>query len=170
MRKLLFNGFVVFAGVVSLPSSLTRQNLPDRVPTTTQEPEKPTANKSITDDPRLTTLRRFFEERGCPALAVADVFLSVADAYDLDWRLLPSISYVESTGGKQARNNNLFGWDSGRAEFASLAAGVQQVASSLARSRLYRGKDLDEVLETYNPDAEYARKVKSVMVRISPSE
>jgi hypothetical protein len=165
MRKLLFHGFVVFAGVVSLPSSLTRQNLPDRVPTT----REPLPDSKVTD-PRLTSLRRFFEERQCPALAVADVFLSVADAYDLDWRLLPSISYIESTGGKQARNNNLFGWDAGKAEFASLAAAVQHVASSLANSRLYRGKDLDEMLETYNLDVEYAQKVKSVMKRISPSE
>lgn len=160
MRKLLCNGLVVFAGVVSLPSPLTRQSLADRV--------KP-APETL-PDPRLTSLQRFFEERQCPALAVADVFLNVADAYELDWRLLPSISFVESTGGKQARNNNLFGWDSGRAEFASLGAAIREVAFSLANSRLYKGKDLDELLETYNPDAEYARKVKSVMERISPSE
>ena len=44
-------------------------------------------------------------------------FLEAADDYALDWRLLPSLSYVESTGGKAARNNNLFGWNSGRAQF-----------------------------------------------------
>jgi hypothetical protein len=162
MRKLLSNGLVVFAGVVSLPSSLSHQYLADRVPAV--------AADHAQMDPRLESLKRFFERRNCPALAVSDVFVQVADVYDLDWRLLPSISFVESTGGKNARNNNLFGWDAGRAEFSSLTAAIQKVAYKLANSSLYRNKDLDEVLETYNPDAEYARKVKSVMERIAPSE
>ena len=162
MRKLLSNGFFMFAGVVSLPSSLSHQHLADRVPAVTADQSRM--------DPRLDRLKQFFQRRNCPALAVSDVFVQVADIYDLDWRLLPSISFVESTGGKNARNNNLFGWDAGRAEFSSLTAAIQKVAYSLANSSLYRNKDLDEVLETYNPDAEYARKVKSVMERIAPSE
>lgn len=162
MRKLLSNGFFMFAGVVSLPSSLSHQHLADRVPAVTADQSRM--------DPRLDRLKQFFERRNCPALAVSDVFVQVADIYDLDWRLLPSISFVESTGGKNARNNNLFGWDAGRAEFSSLTAAIQKVAYSLANSSLYRNKDLDEVLETYNPDAEYARKVKLVMERIAPSE
>ena len=64
---------------------------------------------------RLARLQAFFGKSDCPAKAYSDEFLTTADRYDLDWRLLPSISYVESTGGKSARNNNLFGWDSGRA-------------------------------------------------------
>lgn len=96
--------------------------------------------------------------------------MQAADAHGLDWRLLPSISFIESTGGKALKNNNLFGWDAGRAEFPSLSAAIHTVAYSLANSRLYKNKDLDEVLETYNPEADYARKVKSVMKRISPSE
>jgi hypothetical protein len=82
--------------------------------------------------------------------------------------LLPSISFIESTGGKAARNNNMFGWDSGNAEFATLAEGINVVAYRLAHSELYRDKDLDGVLATYNPDVEYAQKVKSVMRRIAP--
>ena len=90
-----------------------------------------------------------------------------ADTYTLDWRLLPSISYLESTGGKAGRNNNIFGWDSGRARFSTPAAGIYAVGYRLAYSGLYRDKSLDEVLTTYNPDAAYGRKVKSVMRRIA---
>lgn len=121
-------------------------------------------------DPRRERLEEFFGKRDCPALVVVGAFLHAADAYGLDWRLLPSISFVESTGGKAAKNNNLFGWDNGQAEFTSLSAAVYAVGYSLAHSRLYKNKDLDEILETYNPDAEYARKVKSVMYRISPAQ
>jgi hypothetical protein len=121
-------------------------------------------------DPRFETLRKFFHKADCPAQHYADVFIEAADRYELDWRLLPSLSYVESTGGKQARNNNIFGWDSGRAQFASPTEGIHQVGYRLAHSNLYRDKNLDELLETYNPSAEYAQRVKSVMRRISPEE
>jgi hypothetical protein len=76
---------------------------------------------------------------------------------------------VETSGGKAARNNNLFGWDSGRAAFSSAAAGIRAVASSLARSAIYRNKDVDGILKTYNGSAGYARKVKDVMRRIAPA-
>ena len=118
----------------------------------------------------MKRLEKFFQRAGCPAQKYSYTFLEAADAYDLDWRLLPSISFIESTGGKAARNNNLFGWDSGRAEFASPAAGIHTVGYRLSHSSLYRHKDLDGILATYNPDAEYGEKVKAVMRRISSSE
>jgi hypothetical protein len=156
MRKLLSNGFVAFA-VFTLPAPVSQEL--DRTPAA-----------EVRMDPRLERLESFFGDRNCPALVVAETFLQAADLHGLDWRLLPSISFIESTGGKAARNNNLFGWDNGRTEFPSFQAAIHTVANSLANSRLYRNKNLDELLETYNPDAEYAHKVKSVMAWISPSE
>jgi hypothetical protein len=64
----------------------------------------------------------------------------------------------------------MFGWNSGRTQFSSLSAGIHEVGYRLTHSSLYRDKDLDEVLTTYNPDADYARKVKSVMQQIAPTE
>lgn len=121
-------------------------------------------------DPRFEAVRKFFERGDCPAQDYTEAFIEAADRYELDWRLLPSLSYVESTGGKQAHNNNMFGWDSGRAQFASPTEGIHQVGYRLAHSNLYRDKDLDGVLATYNPSAEYAKKVKSVMRRIAAEE
>jgi hypothetical protein len=94
----------------------------------------------------------------------------VADQNNLDWRLLPSISFVESGGGREARNNNLFGWDGGRAIYSSIRAGIHDVAERLGNSKLYRDKGVDEILRTYNPNTHYTGVVKSVMRRISPSE
>jgi hypothetical protein len=121
-------------------------------------------------DPRFSRLRNFFARSECPAANYTRAFLEAADRNALDWRLLPSISYVESTGGKFAVNNNLFGWDSGRAQFRSPAESIQTVGYQLTHSNLYRDKDLDGILATYNPSAEYAAKVKSVMRRIAPAE
>ena len=153
--KLLSNGLMLFAGIVSLPASVTHA-----------PPQDPVA--AYRNDPRLPLLHRFFSQ--CPAQRLAHVFLAAADLYALDWRLLPSISYVETTGGKFTTRNNLFGWDSGRATFQSMTASIQAVANALASSSRYRDKDLEGLLRTYNPRGEYARKVKSVMRRISPAE
>jgi hypothetical protein len=119
-------------------------------------------------DPRYTALHLFFDKGSCPASQYTNEFLAAADTYTLDWRLLPSISFVESTGGKAGRNNNIFGWDSGRAQFSTPAAAIYTVGYRLAHSDLYRDKSLDAVLATYNPDAAYGRKVKTVMRRIAP--
>jgi hypothetical protein len=161
MRKLLSNGLAVFAGVVSLPVAGTRAE--SAKPATAEHRNEPAK------DPRLAFLRTFFEQGNCPAAQLSSVFLTAADMYALDWRLLPSLSFVETSGGKAARNNNLFGWDSGRAAFSSAAAGILAVASSLAHSALYRNKDVDGILKTYNGSVGYGRRVKEVMRRIAPA-
>jgi hypothetical protein len=121
-------------------------------------------------DPRLERLRRFFGDVGCPAVAYAETFLEAADRNLLDWRLLPSISFIESTGGKMARHNNMFGWDPGRGKYANPVDGIHTVAFNLAHGARYRHKSLDQKLAVYNPNTGYARKIKAVMVRISPDE
>lgn len=158
MRKLMSGGLAVFAGMVSLPVGVSPR------------PVSATPAPDYRSDPRLETLRQFFRKAECPAGEYSEVFLEAADDYNLDWRLLPSISYVESTGGKAARNNNFFGWDSGRAHFPSPVAGIHTVGYRLSHSDLYKNKGLDKLLATYNHNAEYGRKVKSVMRRIAAFE
>jgi len=155
MRKLLSSSLVLFAGVVS-PIALSPRQVPK------------TPVPDYRKDPRFHALRTFFEKGDCPAKEYSHVFLEAADIYKLDWRLLPSISFVESTGGKASHYNNIFGWDSGRAHFASPTAGIHAVGYVLSHAIQYRQKSLDQLLATYNPATEYAQKVKSVMRRIAP--
>jgi hypothetical protein len=159
MRKLFSNGLVLVAGVVSLPATGSQTDSP-----------KPASAEIRKHNRRLQSLRNFFRKRNCPAAAVSAAFLEAAEANALDWRLLPSISFIESTGGKSAKNNNLFGWDSGRAAFGSAIESIRSVAYTLANSALYRNKDVDGILRTYNPSADYPGKVKSVMRCIAASE
>ena len=156
MKKILSSG-LVFAGMLSSPIAVTNAETPD--------PASVYGN-----DPRLESLNRFFQKGDCPAQDFSAEFLLVADQNNLDWRLLPSISMVESGGGREARNNNLFGWDGGKAMFASVRAGIHDVARRLGNSKIYRDKSVDEILRIYNPDTNYPGVVKSVMRRISPSE
>jgi hypothetical protein len=120
------------------------------------------------NDPRFARLRSFFTKANCPARHYAEVFLEAADRYALDWRLLPSLSFIESTGGKAARNNNLFGW--GQEVFPTPTAGIHAVGYRLANSSLYKDKDVEGILRTYNPDPDYPSRVKSVMRAIAPNE
>jgi hypothetical protein len=161
MRKLLSNGLAVFAGVVSMP--IAGSHAESAKPTTAEH------RNEAPKDRRLAFLRAFFEHGNCPAAKLSPIFLEVADRYSLDWRLLPSLSYVETSGGKAARNNNIFGWDSGKAAFSSAAAGIRAVAGYLSQSALYRNKDVDGILHTYNRRAGYGQRVKDVMRQIAPA-
>src|SRR5579875_3394754 len=82
-------------------------------------------------DPRPARLRRFLASLHCPVSFLAEDFVHAADDNHLDWRLLPSISVIESGGGKAYKNNNIFGWDSGLQAFSSISSGIEVVAARL---------------------------------------
>jgi hypothetical protein len=119
-------------------------------------------------DPRTDRLKRFFSSLHCPVSYLAADFVHAADENGLDWRLLPSISVIESGGGKAYKNNNIFGWANGDYLFSTLKAGIHEVAYKLGRSPLYRNRDVPAKLHLYNPNDEYATNVMTVMNRISP--
>jgi len=119
-------------------------------------------------DPRTTRLSRFLSGLHCPVATLAGEFVHAADDNHLDWRLLPSIAVVESGGGKDYRNNNIFGWDRGDQSFPTVRTGLEQVAFKLGRSPQYTKQDLWGKLRLYNPDENYAFMVMWVMKRISP--
>jgi hypothetical protein len=147
---------LLIAGLLAVPAAVSSTKAPKSV-------------QADRDDPRLRRLEQFFAERDCPLREAAADFLIAADRNELDWRLLPSISIIESSGGKDYRNNNVFGWDSCRESFTSVRAGIHYVASRLAQSHLYRGKNLDNKLQTYNPNPDYPHRVKAIMRTLAPS-
>jgi hypothetical protein len=121
-------------------------------------------------DPRLARLAQFLERVHSPIKHLAEDFLAASDRHALDWRLLPSISVIETGAGKTAEKNNIFGWDSGRKAYSSVREAIYHVASRIAQSRLYRDKSLDQILATYNPLPDYGSRVKSVMRQVDASE
>ncbi|MGB6940837.1 MAG: hypothetical protein WBE37_00405 [Bryobacteraceae bacterium] len=142
--------FLLVAGLIAAPATVSVQ----------QYKAAPTVKQN---DPRLSRLQKFFGDRDCPLRDSAKDFLLAADQNQLDWRLLPSISFVESSGGKYYGNNNVFGWGSAKAKFSSVGAGIHYVAAQLGKSRRYKGKNIDRKLQIYNPLPEYSQRVKAVM-------
>ncbi|MCS7025879.1 MAG: helix-turn-helix domain-containing protein [Bryobacteraceae bacterium] len=121
------------------------------------------------DDPRLRSLRKFFGDRNCPIGEHSADFLAAADRHGLDWRLLPSIAFLESSGGKHLKNRNPLGWASGKVRFQSLQASIYHVAERLANSPIYAGKDLRTKLKLYNPArSDYYDRVTEIMNQLSP--
>src|ERR1700730_13532172 len=149
--------FVVLAGLLAVPAVAG-------VPT---QPQPAPVKKN---DPRLSRLREFFAARAHPLRNLEADFVAAADRNGLDWRLLPSISIIESGGGRDYRNNNIFGWNSGNDSFPSIRAAIHTIAAKLATSKLYRNKDLDQILKTYNSRPEYAVRVKAIMLTIGAQD
>lgn len=100
------------------------------------------------NDFRVQKLERFFDQT--PLQGYSQDFVDAADQYHLDWRLLPAISMVESTGGKHCRNYNPFGWGSGRARFESYQDAIFSVARHLSEDNPYRGKTTTQKIRAYN--------------------
>ena len=154
MKTSVTKHMVVFAGLLAVPAVTGIEAKP----------------KPVQEDPRMRQLRVFFDRYHCPVSDLAREFLVAADENDLDWRLLPSISLIESGGGKAMANNNLLGWGSADKHFPSVRAAIHTVASRLANSKLYRDKDLEGILNTYNPRPEYSYRVKWVMRQLGTAE
>ncbi len=122
------------------------------------------------NDPRLTQLEDFLQEKRCPVKNLAPDFIAAADRHSLDWRLLPSIAVIESGCGRYQRRNNIFGWASARKGFETVRAGIYAVAERLAHSKLYRNKTLDALLRTYNRHAGYGARIKRLMLELDSDE
>ena len=117
-------------------------------------------------DSRVIRLEMFFQAHHCPAPFLTADYVSVADAYVLDYRLLPAVSVRESTCGLHARLNNRWGWNSARTGFLSLRHGIEFVTRQLAFGRAYRGKTLEGKLHAYNPNPLYPSEIRRLMREI----
>ncbi|MFZ0591288.1 MAG: hypothetical protein WAM39_12445 [Bryobacteraceae bacterium] len=159
--KLFSKNLLILAAILAAPLTIQLEYIARaRVP----EPQ----NTSAAPDPRTVRLHRFFAKLHCPIKDLAEEFVHAADDNDLDWRLLPSISIIESSGGKAYKNNNVFGWANGDHVFPTVAAGLHQVAFALGKSFIYRNRTTDQKLRLYNPADDYPARVEEVMYQISP--
>jgi hypothetical protein len=156
MKRFLQSGIVIFAGVLGIA-------------TASVQPEQDVTKVRRKFDLREALLRKFLKNNHCPVEEYAPTFLTEADTNGLDWRLLPSISLVESGGGRTAKGNNLFGWANGKHTFASVGEAIHLVASALAHGRAYSGKDLRGKLAAYNQGTNYQAMVLDIMRQISPT-
>lgn len=124
---------------------------------------------TIVDD-RAARLDAYFAKRDMPLEGYGAKFIEVADAYDMDWRLMPAIGVRESSGGKHLMNNNPFGWGSAKIKFANFDAAIEELGANISgndkdTARYYKDKTVFQVLWAYNGTVmpTYPKEVMNIM-------
>jgi hypothetical protein len=110
-------------------------------------------------------IRNFYSRWDAPMADQALYIVEVSEHFGIDWRLIPAISVVESSGGNYCfKPYNPFGW--GKTGFNSFEEAIYTVARGLAHG--YGTDDPYIIGPTYNPvtpDA-WSSKVDSLMGQI----
>jgi hypothetical protein len=113
-------------------------------------------------DSRPVIVDNFLAQNKSPMRGLGNVFVKVADQYNIDYRLLPAIAFQESTLGKRIPRNshNAFGWaiytgaNSG-AKFNDWQHAIETVARGLKTNYIDQGLNTTEAIMTrYTPDSD----------------
>jgi hypothetical protein len=98
-------------------------------------------------------------------------YLTYASRYQIDYRLLPAISAIESQAGRHACGNNWWGWQSCKGNnFSSVPEGIEFVSQKLGTGNHYRGKSTINKLRAYNHNPSYAPEVERLIKEISDEQ
>lgn len=137
-------------------------------------------------DTRAAKIDAYFAQWDLPMSGYGAAMVAAADSYGLDWRLLPALAKLETTGGKHLcqnpkGKNNPFGYGSCAIGFESFEQSFYTVAKTLSgngknTSHLYKDKSIEQILEVYNPPAtpgitpDYHGKALKIMSDIEKME
>ena len=131
--------------------------------------EDQTITAEVKDD-RGDRLDAYFKKWNMPLEGMGAKFVSEADKYGLDWKFLPAIAVRESSGGKNMRKNNPFGWASCEVGFKDFNEAIEVLALNLSgnnpqTARYYKDNSIDDKLWYYNGSviASYPAEVKYIM-------
>lgn len=108
-------------------------------------------------DARGKIIENFFERYKSPLAASSNIFVSVSDKYQLDYKLLPAIAMQESNGGKKVITNsfNPFGYGiygSLVVKFSSWEQAIERVGKALREDYLNEGLDTPQkIMVKYTP-------------------
>lgn len=124
------------------------------------------------EDYRVFALKNFLASYDSPLYEYAEELIKTADEYDIDWRLVPAITGVESTFGKRIPQNsyNAYGWANGAYYFESWEDSIEIVTKTLREKYYDKGaEDINQIARRYAPPSStWAGKVKSLMKKIDP--
>ncbi|MCX6725840.1 MAG: glucosaminidase domain-containing protein [Candidatus Shapirobacteria bacterium] len=92
---------------------------------------------------RILQLETFLKKYNSPLSSYAKDFIETADKYQIDWKLVPAITGVESTFGRQIPYNsyNAYGWQNGGYRFNSWEESIEKVTKTLKEKYYSRGLD-----------------------------
>lgn len=138
----------------------------------TDAAQKPTYSVVVTmnnSDLRAKALESVFEKYNSPLKGYASSYVSLADQYGIDWKLLPAIAGLESSFGKAqlAGSYNSYGWGGGRIYFNSVEDGIDTVLNGLKTRYISRGATtVESIAYIYSESATWAPRVRKFMNEI----
>lgn len=141
--------FVLFFAVVQSASA--------RAPVVSSSAKLIKAEQKTKIDFRVIRLRRFLQSHNSPLAPYSGEFVWYADKYNLDWRLVPAITGVESTFGKRIpyKSHNAYGWANGNYYFGSWEESIGVVSKTLRKKYYNKGADsIEEVAKIYAPPSD----------------
>lgn len=112
------------------------------------------ANSVAAGDARPLILKNFFELNESPLAEYTQILVETADKYNLDFRLIPAIAMVESTGGKvmPTGSHNAWGFANGATRFFSWEDAIEKVAKTLKENYVDKGLVTPEqIMPKYAP-------------------
>ena len=121
-------------------------------------------------DYRVYTLRKYLRSHNSPLEIYAQDFVSSADTYSLDYRMVPAITGVESTFGKRIPSNsyNAYGWANGEYRFRSWGDSIEHVSMTLKTKYIEKGApSISKIAKRYAPPSKtWGSKVRFFMKKI----
>ena len=133
------------------------------------------AGSATFSDKRIDNLHGFLTAYHSPLAPYADLFVSKADQYNIDYRLLPAIAMQETTLCKKTLAKapfNCWGWGiwgKHASGFASYEDAINTISSYFAKKREIGIQSLDEIGSIYNPgnNSNWKENVASFMSEIA---
>ena len=125
-------------------------------------------------DNRAKIIKKFLEKYNSPLAPYSNIFIKNADNYDLDWKLVASISGVESTFGKHIPYNSYNGWGWGIygnnvIYFSSWEEGIETVSKGLRENYINKWKatNVYEIGRIFAASPRWASNVNYFMEKIA---
>jgi len=129
------------------------------------------------NDKRIQVLRAYLEKRNSPLAPYANVFVNEADKNNLDWRLVASISGLESSFGIHIPTYSYNGWGFGVygdnvLRFSSWEEGIATVSKALRDNYIdkWGATNVYEIGRIYAASPTWAARVTYFMNNIEAFE
>lgn len=119
---------------------------------------------------RIMAVENIFKKYNSPLTGLGRAYVTTADKYGVDWRLLPSISGLESSFGKflMPQSYNAYGWGGGYIYFKSWEDGIDTINKTLRANYMdkWGAKDVWEIGPFYAESKTWSVRVNGFMEQI----